>query len=303
MMTDLVIGIASGYTWHELYPFVVSLRRCGYEGRAVLIIGDGPHDAGHPIIYERGEVKADLSSKLEDHGIETINLGNFPEHPILARFPTIADAIDKSSGLRYALSMDTKDIVFQYDPTKWLERHLGDKQIAVQSEETTYAKSEGNKRNCILAFGEETFERMRDEDVLNAGVICGTPSWVSRLHRDIYNLTLTDMRMKRGEKIGYEQMIADQTALNILLRQPPYSDVTKIVHNHEGFVYEGCLYGSIAPHTLMTSEQVVELASRTNLRWDDDMTMTTNDGSPYAVVHQYFAVSEWIHGLRGKFEG
>jgi hypothetical protein len=191
---DLIIGMASGYTWQDLQPFVLSLEQSGYTGRCVLIFGEGHKDDGgyapgynpgayiarhyiHPVDIDKD--KKALYAKLAEHGVEAHDIGTFEGHPIMSRHPSIADVIDAINP-RYVLSTDTKDIVFQLDPTTWLEQHLGDKQICVVSEGITYAQNPGNAENCRAAYGEEIAESLKDEFVVNCGVLSGTAAAISQ---------------------------------------------------------------------------------------------------------------------------
>jgi hypothetical protein len=325
LTTDLIVGMAAGYTWQTLQPFVLSLSRSGYKGRCVLILGDGrkeetgdcpgyaPTDGAqkgyiHPVDATGDRIA--LCYKLLDYGVEPCDIGSFTEHPIMARFPIIADIIDRSGSLRYVLSVDTKDVIFQYDPTTWLEQHLGDKQVCVVSEGTTYQQSLGNANNCRAAFGDDKYELMKDNMVLNAGVIAGVPSIVSRLHRDIYALTATD---KRGGQPGYSEMVADQTAMNILLRlDDRYRDTTFFATHRDGFVAEFChLHYSWVNGKRKFERHLVEQVEngqRPDLPLDeynfhrDEAIYPGGSTKPFAINHQYTNNGDWWVELKEKYQ-
>src|SRR5579859_2268872 len=137
MQTDLIIGMASGYTWADLEPFAVSLRRSGYQGRCILITGYGPSDG----VNHHGEVSIEyrnLTAWLSKFGIETYNPGIFIEHPSIIRGWFAAQVIDKFFVPRFVLCVDTKDVVFQTNPISRLEKNFSHKQIVVVSEMQKY---------------------------------------------------------------------------------------------------------------------------------------------------------------------
>jgi hypothetical protein len=325
LATDLITGMASGYTWQTLQPFVLSLRRSGYTGRCVLIFGEGrKEEVGHAPGYEPGAYAAKgyvhpvdaagdkeaLYSKLLEYGVEAHDIGTFDEHPIMARFPVIADLID-SIGPRYVLSVDTKDIVFQYDPTFWLEQYLGNKEVCVVSEGSTYQQSLGNAKNIRVAFGEDMYESMKDEMVLNAGVIAGLPETVSKLHRDVHELALTDLRLKEVQP-GYKEMVADQTAMNILLRRDRYRDKTLFATQHDGFVaeYHHLHYSWAGDERKFEIDLMenVNSGQRPDLPLDeynyyrDGIIYPGGSEVPFAIFHQYMVNGYWWVDIKEKYK-
>lgn len=269
-MNSLIIGIATNYTWDDLEPFAVSLRRCGYSDRCILIF--------------EGNVDEPLQKKIAEYQIEIRVVPKTSAHPIVSRFTIIADIIDAISGLDYVVCVDTKDIVFQSDPITWLEKNLGDKSLAIVSEGSLYANNSGNKKNAIDAFGEDVYKTIAKEEVCNAGVIAGRPSIVSRLSRDIYSLCAVDLRLKEFTPT-YEDMLPDQTAMNILIRHYPYIDKIKIVSASQGFAFEG-VFDKV--HKQQDESRV-----------ENGIAYPKNSSVPFAIFHQYFA---WLEEVRDIYK-
>lgn len=286
MITDLIVGIASSYTWQEIYPFVVSLRRSGYQGRCALIIGNGPSEPHKmsrygPNLEDPRAEGVSLLSKLDQYGIQVIDIGNFEEHPIIARFPIMAASIWASTAeARHVFCVDVKDVVFQKNPATWLHENLGGQRIAVQSEEVSYRDSPGNSKNALEAFGPETLAGLVGAsvpDVLNAGVIAGHPATVAGLLMAIYDMTKRD---RRPGVLGYQEMLSDQTAMNVLLRREDYAVVTSVFGASAGFVFEA------------------GLRPKSEFR---DGVMYAPNGEPYVIVHQYFCEYKFIADLRRRY--
>ena len=192
--------MAAGYTDSDLAPFVNSLKRTGYEGDLVLI-----------------------------------RQNPYAVHPILARFDLIPHYIDNR--YRYVIACDTSDIVFQSNPFHWLEERLQGKCLCAVSEHTTFSESEGNRKNMQEAFP-QYWETMKDREVLNAGVIAGVPQNVKMMCEEIYKLCLQDARLSAApiKRLEWHEMISDQSALNILIRDKPEVLIARsednFVHNY-----------------------------------------------------------------------
>jgi hypothetical protein len=208
---DLIIGMASGYTNEQLKPFVNSLER-HYDGEYFLI-RQNPYNV----------------------------------HPILSRFDLIPKFLDGRL-LRYVIAVDTSDVVFQSNPMIWLEKNLGQHQLCVVSEHTTFAASEGNSKNMQEAFP-ENWEEMKDREVCNAGVIAGTQRYMSWICQQIYLMCLTDNRINAApiKQLEWHEMISDQSALNICIKDMKEVLIAKaednFVHNysHPGKGENACI--------------------------------------------------------------
>lgn len=270
-MTNLIIGIATGYNWETLEPFVVSLRRAGYKDRCILILDQSAEES--------------LYNKLKEYDIATFTMGNLEEDPIVIRFSVISKIIDTMiSEVKYVICVDTKDIVFQHNPMTWLDNHLGNAKLVVVSEGSLYENNVGNKKNVISAFGKEVYEKIAKEEVCNAGVIAGYAKTVSRLALDIYKLCATDLRLKEF-KPTYEDMLPDQTAMNILLRQEAYCSDVLIVSAKDGFAFDG-VFSKV--HLQQDEADVI-----------DAIAYPKGSTIPYAIFHQYFA---WQLEVRDKYK-
>jgi hypothetical protein len=250
---DLIVGAAIGYTDEETEPWRESLKRTGYPLEQSLLL---------------------------------MNAGELKQHPIVARFHLIslfASSQRISNGVplpmpRYVIATDVKDLVFQSDPIAWLEKHLDGYKIMVQSEGQFYRDCFGNKKNILEAFGEEAYEKVKDEHVINAGVIAGRAEAVSELCREIYELCLTDQR-KNVQGKTWDDMLPDQSALNLLLRSPEWRYDTCVMHEDSGFVSE--------------YQHKIAREVRNGVLYPAHIITNT----PYVIWHQYW----WTEGIREKY--
>lgn len=152
MAQDLIVGMASGYGWEELKPFVESLRATGTKARAILICGQ------------------------HIPGVETVKPDETREHPFRSRHTQLVRLMKDE--YRFVLSVDTKDIIFQSDPFEWLEQNLEGKHLVVATEGITFRQCKGFDER-LKEFFPNTHGMIRDMEIMNAGVIAGHP-WAVR---------------------------------------------------------------------------------------------------------------------------
>ena len=152
-----------------------------------------------------------------------------PWHPVVDRWKLIADYIQKGEYCR-VIACDTFDVVFQtnpFDRTDWVGRHL-----MVVSEERLFKDCEGNKRGMLQSFP-QFYEKLENEEILNAGVIAGTGPEVAKLCEDIYNLCQQDVRLPVFTP-GFEDRLPDQQALNILYERQRHC----VLHGTDAFAFQ-----------------------------------------------------------------
>ncbi len=232
-MTDLIIGMAAGYSDDVLYPFTNSLARSGFDGDFVLI-------RDYPVRW----------------------------HPAVDRFDYIPCRIE-ASNYRYVIACDTADIVFQSNPMEWLEKNLGEHDLVVVSEEKTFSQCAVNGKVLMDAFP-ESYELMKDAEIVNGGVIAGKGHSVAKICREIYMLCKTDQRLLSGLP-KWEDHLPDQVALNRLLP----SD-TLIARGRDAFAFQ---YNH--KHSFRDGE------------------MFNENGVRYAILHQY--LYQWNDEVKRKY--
>jgi hypothetical protein len=282
--------MASGYNWDMLYPFVVSLRRTGYTGRCVLVFGTATVAENNPKHKAANEDPSLLLEKLAEYGIETLDIGSFDEHPNVFRFKVISEYIKGAKDLRYVLTADTRDIVFQSNPFDWLARNLGSSKLVVVSEAIQLKRCWPWRAITLEAFGHDVYYSMEETEICNAGVIAGTPEDVSELLLGVYKMSNTDMRLKRF-KVSYDDMPSDQAAMNIIIRKEPWASKTKIATVWDGFVFG-------AHHLNNISGLSYRMEGSSNYCFQ-----LHEASSPVTILHQYDGVKEWQEAIRKKFNG
>lgn len=234
MSTSIVIGMAEGYDWGVLSPFVVSLRRSGYIGRLLLINAQIPPEQ----IAEYGiEICSYPDSDLlteQESGTEPICEANAEHRLSAARFRLIPE-IAAEYDFDWCILVDTKDIIFQSNPVQWLDSYAAKSGIVVAEEMNVYKTCWGARVCAQQAFGEAAYQSIKDCTVLNAGFIAGKPEPITQLCKDIVPilekmcqdcLPQTDLHGDiacSNETYEQQLLLLDQTAMNIILRQPEWT--------------------------------------------------------------------------------
>ncbi len=241
-------------------PFVVSLRRSGYNGRCILITGND-------------SVGADILSKYD---VETYDLGLLNEHPFHARpRATIKIMEQEKLETRYILAVDTRDIIFQSNPLTWVENNIGNHSLIITTEGGTHggdsSSSQENAKRTIATYGEEEYQRMKNFPICNGGVLAGTPQTMI----DFRKAVLAEMDKFPNGTPGYgtreEGWPSEQVVMNYLLSKEPFRSQTLIVEPTGGFAF--------------CRQHVYNGATVRN-----NIFYPPGSDVPYSIIHQYL---EW----------
>ena len=75
--------------------------------------------------------------------------------------------------LKNVITTDVKDVIFQTNPSEWLERKLGYNRVNVASESIKYEDEEWGKNNLLKSFGQAIYDEHKENTIYNAGTIAG----------------------------------------------------------------------------------------------------------------------------------
>jgi hypothetical protein len=222
-MTDLIVGAAANYRWETstdcTFPFVVSMRRSGYKGRCVFVVSSIIHP--------------ETVAKYEEYGVELYYVKPKDEHdyPHVFRFRAIPEIIKASKDLRYVLALDVKDIIFQSDPTVWLEKNLAPHKLVGFSYGIKHADSPHARALFTHVYGLDVYKHIAEKEVHGVGMVCGLAREMAELAYDISNFS--DLRLRHEVENSY--MVADQQAYNLLLTRDYYKNMFKAVNSENEF--------------------------------------------------------------------
>lgn len=281
MSRDVVIGTTSGLERETLSYWMNSLDRSGFAGDVVVLIANGP---------------ADLVAECRSRGYECVTYGthamtgdalfplqSFVDEDVSAeRFRLMWDFLsrDRTPDWRYVISADMRDLVFQDDPSRWLEANLGDRSLAISSEALTYDDEPWNGASLLENFGPAVRRQMGAREIWNAGFIGGQLS----VFRD---LCLNVHLLCRQAAAQY----GDQAAVNITLGLEPFRRMTHFVPSEAGW----------ACHAGTLFDPAVEPLLREPRPTFDGDFVYTHGGKRYCAVHQYDRVAAWHQPLWQRY--
>ncbi len=282
---DAVVGSISCLSFEQIAPWVGSLDACGFRGRRIVI-----------------HVRADLQTlaELRQRGCETYDAsplhggGNrvLKEKPRDAeisvnRFYYIWYFLSQTAAAppsRYVIAIDVGDVVFQRNPSLWLEQHLGDKRLVVGCESLHFENEPWSAQTMQECYGPHVWQAYRRKLIYNAGTIAGE-------FRTMMDLCLQVYLLSPGDRMLY----SDQQALNLLLGSEVYREITRFASSEDGWA---CQAGTTADPNLL--QKVRPHLTCPAPRFDGEFVRTAG-GEIFTLVHQYNRVPEWDIPLKEKY--
>lgn len=265
-MKIAIIGCVANYGIEEIRPYVNSIIQSGFTGRKILIV------------YS---VSQSTIQFLTDNGWE-IYEGQLHQHVILQRFTDTATLIDSLDD-DVIISTDVKDVIFQSDPTSWLERNMT-LPILATSECIRFKDEEWAVGNAGTSFPTE-WEWLKEEESYCAGVIIGKREYIRDLFKDIYRWASTGSNPTQ---------LADQAAFNILIRLQHIRNNIQFVSQEEGLVvHMGVPWMKRHTHANKLLSSIPNII--------DGETITNIDGVSFYIVHQYDRDIQLKHKIVKKY--
>jgi hypothetical protein len=287
-MKDIVIGSVTNYNWDKIKNWANSLDESGFDGLKVMLCYNVSYEVCEELSKRNftifGFKRNDEEQRLE-YDKENFNI-------CLDRFLHIwyfLSKLQNKEQYRYIIATDVGDIVFQTNPSKWLEENLGDKKINVGSECIQYKNEDWNKQNMYLSFGPLLYEDMQDKLVYNAGAIAGSFDYFLDLCKNIFLMCGGSPAHVPGGGGP------DQAALNILLNTKPYGDITNFAKSESGWAAQLEIMAN--PSKI---EKLKDHITEPRLKIENGEVLT-HDGKKYCIVHQYDVVPELSEYINGKY--
>jgi hypothetical protein len=278
-MKDLIVGCATNYDWSKLKYWVNSINASGFEGDKILILMncdketvDKISDSGFGII---------AFNKDENDNL-TYN-SNMMVH--VERFFHIYQLL-KDNLYRYVITTDVKDVIFQKNPSEWLEKNLPNTEDLVFSSESMKYKDEPwGDQNLRETFGTQIYEDFKNNTIFNVGVLAGRGYAMKDLMMNIF-----------ASCLGRPIKICDQSTFNFLISQHPYLKTSMYTKSEDGWA---CQLGTTADPSKI--DQFRPFLLEPSPKLDDDKVVTST-GIEYTIVHQYDRVPEWKKVIEAKYD-
>jgi hypothetical protein len=261
----------------------------GFDGRKIMFVDRMPEES-------KNELR-NLGFEVIDFTVDGINDTNFLSQ---GRFVSMLEFLkDRYQEFRYIIWTDVGDVIFQTDPSVWLERNIGQHHL-VAANECWRIKDEGfNDMLLRDSMFDDGYAQVREHEALCCGTLGGTSEWVYRTFLDVYTW-VRDTMVRKGRFNNYSPI--DQSVLNYFLRQSPYKEVTTVPRMSEGFTATCSAFRGNGFNSHITFNRDL-LTDATPIFDKGSATVFTPNGKmPFSIVHQYNRDAEWKALIDKKYQ-
>ena len=284
-MKDIVVGCITGYDFDKIRPWVNSLDTCGFTGTKAMICYNISYETTEELVNRGYTI---LAFKKNDEAKRFEYKDNFSI--VVERFYHLWYFLKGLKGqYRNIITTDVKDVVFQTNPSLFLERVIKDgKKINVACESIRYKDEDWGDNNLLKSFGPLIHEHNRDNLIYNAGTISGDFDTMIDVFLNIYLLCNGSNPFTEGGGGP------DQAALNVLLQLEPYKSITNFAMSEDGYAAQ---LGTTGPQ--IQNKYGNKVVEKTPILVDN-MVCTSNE-QVFSLVHQYDRVPEWKELIEKKY--
>lgn len=288
MNNNLIIGVFSNYNDPNMVlPWVKSALNHSKADVVLIGVNVGPELKSRLIQFEEDNNRfVFIDSSSEDYNnLPRIGMIHMLRFAYLSRFFQI-----HKNRYNLVVTTDVRDVVFQRDPFTDLDQHLyayGSSFVA-SSECIKIGNERWNANNITKCFGTDIFNTIRDQEVLNVGILSGRQDAVAAICSLVYELSLSR-----------KDWVADQAAYNYLLHTS-----TPLMHSNVYISKLADAY-SLNAHVTSKPDQLDQfrpyLTDKPPYFDETDGQIKNNEGVPFAIVHQYDRVPEWALHFRNLY--
>ena len=285
--SDMYIGCFERYGWDQIKYLVNSLDRSGFTGRKVMIV--------------LGADKATLE-KLASKGWKAVPFGkrdareqvDLPVHVL--RFFYISyllERLPENQKPDYVITTDVRDVIFQKDPFAALRNYVRSHPSLVliaSSESMRYRDEPWGNQNLLETFGSFVYEKYKNCEIYNVGVLAGTLQAIQELSQTIFELS-----------ISREKKIVDQAVFNFIVHQKTFSSNILKLPSEAGWAAQ---LGTTADPEKKTSFApfLMEPAPIMKQAGQDHKVFTSDGSTEFFIVHQYDRIPEWKQLLEAQYD-
>jgi hypothetical protein len=199
---DLIISASTKYTKKELHNYVHSINLSGFDGDKIMVV------------YE---INSETVTWLKDNGWEVFQSqlqGHIHMHRLITIYATLKQL---NREYRYLITTDVRDVVFQKNPSNYLEKNLK-KDILVSTENVLYKNEPWGVKNILEGYGEFYLDIFKNNLSCNVGVLAGK-------YQNILDLLLLNYLVSQSGDI---QHFTDQSSFNFIIHNKNFKDVIQI---------------------------------------------------------------------------
>lgn len=258
---DLIIGAFKNYHFEIVKPWIKSINESGFEGDKVIIVINATEQT---------------IKQIEAEGFKVIKVQPMTDAMFhMERFFHIYNYLkDKKDQYRNVITTDVRDVIFQRNPSEFLETAVGigsGYDLVAVSESILIKNEHWNRENIKKSFGHYFYNDVQDKEVLNVGTLAGHVDEVCDLCGMLYQMSLNRM-----------DWVADQAAYNIIMNWEPYKSITKFVGLKSAWTCN--LHVTNKPEE---KEMFAPFIIEKPPVFEDGLVKDGETGKPFYIVHQY----------------
>lgn len=274
MQKDLIMFAATNYEWKQLSYLVNSIKMSGFTGDVCALIFNASFVTVDKLI-EKGVFvvgcEKDDEKKMYHHE------SSMPIHT--ERFFHFFNILkDNAHRYRYIITVDAKDVIFQKNPSEWLEEHLY-KKVVVASEGLKYKDEPWGNENLEKTFGPWFHDYFKHNLIYNVGVIAGEATYMRDLCLSIFL-----------SSVNRPIPIVDQSVFNVMMMTHPWSDVTQFTELRDGWAAHLGTFSDPTKFKEFSPLLVEPPPPKFNVT--NGVVVKTSSGTPVTIVHQWDRVPQ-----------
>jgi hypothetical protein len=287
-MKDILFGYAVNFTFEKMEAFAVSTVWCGFTGHKVMFVSSDLSRDDQTKLIELGfevRVVPKLLAEITHKFFHYVN-----------RFLVIHRYLLAHAGeFRFAFCADTRDLIFQGNPSKWMEQNIGEYKLVAASEFCAHVDSPPNMM-WIDGMLPELREWMAPKMIYCSGFVSGRAEYISDLAAGIYLY---------AREFTTNYWGPDQPIYATIMHQKAYADIT-LVPKAEDYFCINCV--NIAHDNLiqvMSEYPPVRPFYDFNPRHTMNQNILWNNGIPnlseFCVLHQYDRIPPLADNIKRVF--
>ena len=269
---DLIIGAYTNYNWDKIKYWVNSIEQSGFTGDKVMVVYNSDAATVQRLL--------DKGFKIYAFNKDPIS-GSFvwPHDLIIVvqRFYHLWHFLNQlnENDYRYVISTDVKDVVFQSNPSNWLEQNLQDKQLVASGESLLYKHEPWGNDNLLGSYP-MVHDKLQHNQIWNCGVQAGTITAMKDLWLQIW------LTCRAGGRPN-----PDQAAYNLLLNSIAWKSITKFATSEDAWA---CQAGTTVDPSKINNFRPYLLENEPI--WNNQY-VTTSTGIVHSILHQWDRIPTW----------
>lgn len=300
MGKDIIIGVVDNYDWDKIKYWANSIKKSGFDGYKALIVYNMDAATAKKLTTKEFMLIG-CSQYDEENGFSFDTKGSI----MVDRFFHIynfLNMLQDPDDVNRVIITDVRDVVFQKNPTDWLDDNFTSKyELILGSENLLYSGEPWSKNNMIRSFGDYFYNYKENDPIYCAGVIAGSLDMMKDICLNLWMICLgLNPHVPGGGG-------PDQAALNIMLTFGNIMYSTLFTNSPSGWVVHAGTSmdaikagsGGIGEEYLRNPNMSIDFIQEVEYSIDNE-TICANE-TPLTIVHQWDRVPAWKKLIEEKY--